>query len=73
MKPAHECLQTLQGNKGSEVDEDVHTKFTGSTSNPTLSVETMEKESLSPPKNVVTPIENLRTERELQRVMKFTA
>ena len=73
MKPAHECLQTLQGSKGSEVDEDVHARFTGSNSSPTLSVETMEKASLSPPKKVGTSAENLRTQRELQRVMKFTA
>ena len=71
---AHECLQKLQGNKGSEVDEDVKARFGGSTCCSPLSVETMEKASLSPPRKVVIPTENLRTQRrKLHRVMKFTA
>ena len=43
---AHECLQKLQGSKGSEVDEDVQARFGGSTSSSTMSVETMEKNKL---------------------------
>ena len=70
---AHECLQKLQGSKGSEVDEDIQARFGGSTSSSTMSVETMEKASLSPPRKVVIPTENLRTQRKLHRVMKFTA
>ena len=70
---AHECLQKLQGSKGSEVDEDVQARFGGSTSSSTMSVETIEKASLSPPRKVVIPTENLRTQRKLHRVMKFTA
>ena len=70
---AHECLQKLQGSKGSEVDEDVQARFGGSTSSSTLSVETMENASLSPPRKGVTSTENLRTQRKLHRVMKFTA
>ena len=70
---AHECLQKLQGSKGSEVDEDVQARFGGSTSSSTMSVQTMEKASLSPPRKVVIPAENLRTQRKLHRVMKFTA
>ena len=70
---AHECLQKLQGSKGSEVDEDVQARFGGSTSSSTMSVETMEKASLSPPRKVVIPTENLRTQRKLHRVIKFTA
>ena len=70
---AHECLQKLQGSKGSEVDEDVQARFGCSTSSSTMSVETMEKASLSPPRRVVIPTENLRTQRKLHRVMKFTA
>ena len=70
---AHECLQKLQGSKGSEVDEDVQARFGGSTSSSTMSVETMEKASLSPPRKVVIPTENLRTQRKLHRVMKYTA
>ena len=69
---AHECLQKLQGSKGSEVDEDVQARFGGSTSSSTTSVETMEKASLSPPRKVVIPTANLRTQRRLHRVMKFT-
>ena len=38
-----------------------------------MSVQTMEKASLSPPRKVVIPAENLRTQRKLHRVMKFTA
>ena len=70
---AHECLQKLQGSKGSEVDEDVQARFGGSTSSSTMSVETMEKASLSPPRKAVIPTENLRTQRRLHRVIKFTA
>ena len=70
---ACECLQKLQGSKGSEVDEGVQARFGGSTSSLTLSVETMEKASLSPPRKVVIPTENLRNQRKLHRVMKFTA
>ena len=69
---AHECLQKLQGSKGSEVDEDVQARFGGSTSISTTSVETMEKATLSPPRKVVVSTENLRTQRRLHRVMKFT-
>ena len=70
---AHECLQKLQGSKGSEVDEDVQARFGGSTSSLIMSVETMEKASLSPPRKVVIPTENQRRQRKLHRVMKFTA
>ena len=70
---AHECLQKLQGSKGSEVDEDVQARFGGSTSSSTLSLESVEKASLSPPRKVVIPTENLRTPRKLHRVLKFTA
>ena len=47
---AHECLQKLQGSKGSEVDEDVHARIDGSTSSSTLSVETIENASITPPR-----------------------
>ena len=39
----HECLQKLQGNKGSEVDEDVHARFGASTSTCKPSVGTEQK------------------------------
>ena len=70
---AHECLQKLQGSKGSEVDEDVQARFGGSTSSSTMSVKTMEKASLSPPRKVVIPTNNQRTQKKLHRVMKFKA
>ena len=66
---AHECLQKLQGSKGSEVDEDVHARIDGSTSSSTLSVETIENASASPPRNDFV----LRSQRKLHRVMKFTS
>ena len=53
------------------MDEHVQARFGGSTSSLTMSVETMEKTSLSPPRKVVIPHENLRTQRKLHRVMKF--
>ena len=43
---ARESLQKLQGNKGSEVDENVQAKLGCSTSSTTMSVETMEKNKL---------------------------
>ena len=70
---AHECLQKLQGSKGSEVDEDVQARFGGSTSSSTMSVKTMEKASLSPPRKVVIPTNNQRTQKKPHRVMKFKA
>ena len=66
---AHECLQKLQGSKGSEVDEDVHARIDGSTSSSTLSVETIENGSAFPPRNDFV----LRSQRKLHRVMKFTS
>ena len=70
---AHKCLQKLQGSKGVDVDKDVQSRFGGSTSSLTMSVETMEKASLSPPRKVVIPTENLQTQRKLHQVIKFTA
>ena len=57
---AHACLQKLQGSKSSEVDEGVQARLGCSTSSPTMLIETMEKASLSPPRKVVIPTENLR-------------
>ena len=56
---AHECLQELEGSKGSQVDEGVQARFGGSTSSSTLSVETMENASLSLPKKGLISTENL--------------
>ena len=48
----HECLQKLQGNKGSEVDEDVHARFGASTSTCKPSVETEQKKCSPKEKDV---------------------
>ena len=45
---AHECLQKLQGTKGSEVDREVHTRFSGSSSGLSARVETAESKSGAP-------------------------
>ena len=50
---AHECLQKLQGSKGSEVDEDVQARFGGSTSSSTLSVELWKMQACLPPGRVL--------------------
>ena len=69
---AHECLQKLKGNKGSEVGEDVHARFGASTSSSASSVETLESTNALPIKDV--PLTNrLRIEKSDCRVLKFTA
>ena len=45
---AHECLQKLPGNKGSEVDEEMHARFGASTSSSAPSVETLESTNALP-------------------------
>ena len=70
---AHECLQKLQGTKGSEVDREVQTRFSGSTSSLAAPVETAETKS-APPKEKDSPTTNqLRVQRNYRRVLKFTA
>ena len=51
---AHECLQKLQGTKGSEVDREVQTRFSGSTSSLAAPVETAKTKS-APPKEKDSP------------------
>ena len=63
---AHECLEKLQGTKGSEVDRDVQRRFSGSTSSLAAPVETAETKS-GPPKEKDSPPTNYR------RVLKFRA
>ena len=69
----HECLQKLQGSKGSEVDEDVHARFGVSKSASVTSVENPEMEI--PPQATTDdpPIEQLCSQRKLRRVLKFTS
>ena len=63
---AHECLEKLQGTKGSEVDREVQRRFSGSTSSLAAPIETAETKS-APPKEKDSPPTNYR------RVLKFTA
>ena len=67
----HECLQKLQGAKGSEVDEDVHARLGDSTSNAGPSVETVQNGNSSPKKDAL-PKRILRSQRNIRHVLKFT-
>ena len=67
----HECLQKLQGAKGSEVDKDVHARLGDSTSNAGPSVERVQNISSSPKKDAL-PKRFLRSQRNLHHVFKFT-
>ena len=60
----HECLQKLQGAKGSEVDEDVNARLGASTSNAGPSVEPVQNDAL--PKRI------LCSQRNIRHVLKFT-
>ena len=62
----HECLQKLQGAKGSEVDEDVHARLGDSTSNAGSSFERVQNISSSPNKSMWRP------QRNICHVLKFT-
>ena len=68
----HECLQKLQGAKGSEVDEDVNARLGDSTSTAGPSVEPVENVNTSPKKDVL-PKRILRSQRNIRHVLKFTA
>lgn len=68
----HECLQKLQGAKGSEVDEDVYGRLGDSTSDAGPSVETVHTISSSPQKDAL-PKRNLRVHRNIRHALKFTA
>jgi len=69
---AHECLQKLQGTKGSEVDKEVHSRFGCSTSSSSPSVETVET-TITPPKKVVSSAMPLHIQRSHRQILKFTA
>ena len=62
----HECLQKLQGAKGSEADEDVHARLGDSTSD-----EKVQNISSSPIK-VALPKRILRSQTNLRDVLKVT-
>ena len=68
----HECLQKLQGAKGSEVDEDVNARLGDSTSTAGPSVEPVENVNTSPKKDAL-PKRILRSQRNIRHVLKFTA
>ena len=67
----HECLQKLQGAKGSEVDEDVHARLGDSTSDAGPSVERVQNISSSPRKDAL-PKRILHSQRNVRHVLKFT-
>ena len=68
----HECLQKLQGTKGSEVDDDVHARLGGSTSSPGPSVETAQNNNSSTRIKDALPKRNLQLQRKTRHVLKFT-
>ena len=70
---AHECLQKLQGTKGSEVDREGQTRFSGSTSSLTAPVETAETKSAPPKEKDSLPTNQLQVQRNYRRVLKFTS
>jgi len=63
----HECLQKLQGAKGSEVDEDIHARLGYSTSDAGPSVERVQNISPSPKKDAM-PKRTLRSQRNTRHV-----
>ena len=67
----HECLQKLQGAKGSEVDEDVHARLGDSTCEAGPSVERVQNISSSPKKEAL-PKRILRSQSNIRHVLKFT-
>ena len=67
----HECLQKLQGAKGSEVDEDVNARLGDSTSDAGPSVETVQNVNSSLKKDAL-PKRILRSQRNIRHVLKFT-
>ena len=67
----HECLQKLQGAKGSEVDEDVHARLGDWTSEAGPSVERVQNISYSPEKDAL-PKRILRSHKTIRHVLKFT-
>ena len=67
----HECLQKLQGAKGSEVDEDVHARLGDSTCEAGPSAETVQNISSSPKKDAL-PKRILRSQSNIRHVLKFT-
>ena len=69
---AHECLQKLQGTKGSEVDKEVHTRFGCSTASSSPLVETAER-TIMPPTKVVSSTMPLHIQRSHCQISKFTA
>lgn len=66
-----ECLQKLQGSKGSEVGEDVHARLGDLTSEAGPSVERVQNISSSPKKDPL-PKRILRSHKNVRRVVKFT-
>ena len=67
----HECLQKLQGVKGSEVDKDVHARLGDSTSEAGPSVERVQNISSSSKKDAL-PKRILRSPKNICHILKCT-
>ena len=67
----HECLQKLQGAKGSEVDEDVNARLGDSTSTAGPSIEPGQNDNSFPKKDAL-PKRILRSQKNIRHVFKFT-
>ena len=67
----HECLQKLQGAKGSEVDEDVHARLRDSNFDAVPLVEREQNVNSSHKKDAM-PKRILRSHRNTRHVLKFT-
>ena len=67
----HECLQKLQGAKGSEVDKDVNARLGDSTSDGGPLIETVQNDNSSPKKDAL-PKRILRSHTNTRHVLKFT-
>ena len=69
---ALECLQKLQGTKGSEVDREVNTRFSGAMSSSKAAVECTQSENALPNK-VSPPSNRLVMQSNHRRMLKFTS
>mgnify|MGYP001798586282 CR=1 FL=1 len=70
---AHECLQKLQGSKGSEVDKGVNARFGDSTSILDDMSEKVAESNGCPAEKESPPNIHLKVQRKFRRVLKFTS
>ena len=70
---AHECLQKLQGSRGSEVDNDVNARFGDWTSSLDDSSEKVAESNVCPTERDSPRKTQSRAQRKVRRVLKFTS